>query len=54
MGGIFGLDLARLAEDPTRLDIDTALPPVRLRGRLERRQPDSYSGVLSATVPPRP
>ncbi|WP_329343836.1 hypothetical protein OG866_44470 [Streptomyces sp. NBC_00663] len=51
MGGIFGLDLARLAEDPTRLDIDTALPPVRLRGRLERRQPDSYSGVLSATVP---
>lgn len=51
MGGIFGLDLARLASDPTKLDIDIPLPPVRLRGRLERRQPDSYSGVLSAAVP---
>jgi hypothetical protein len=51
MGGVFGLDLARLAADPTKLDIDTSLPPVRLRGRLERRQPDSYSGVLSAAVP---
>ncbi|MET9735082.1 DUF6603 domain-containing protein [Streptomyces sp. NPDC006458] len=51
MGGIFGLDLAQLAADPTKLDVDTTLPPVRLRGRLERRQPDSYSGVLSAAVP---
>ncbi|MFJ8085628.1 DUF6603 domain-containing protein [Streptomyces sp. NPDC096205] len=51
MGGIFGLDLARLAVDPTKLEVDTTLPPVRLRGRLERRQPDSYSGVLSAAVP---
>jgi hypothetical protein len=51
MGGVFGLDLARLAADPTKLDIDTSLPPVRLRGRLERRQPDSYSGVLSAAMP---
>ncbi|MFK0124286.1 DUF6603 domain-containing protein [Streptomyces nigra] len=51
MGGFFGIDLGRLAGDPTKLDIDTSLPPVRLGGRLERRQQDSYSGVLSAAVP---
>ncbi|MET9730328.1 DUF6603 domain-containing protein [Streptomyces sp. NPDC006458] len=53
MGGIFGLDLERLADDqlPAKVEIDSPLPPVRLRGRLERQQFRSFSGVLSATVP---
>ncbi|GAB7109960.1 hypothetical protein JCM4814A_82750 [Streptomyces phaeofaciens JCM 4814] len=53
MGGIFGLDLERLADDrlPAVVEIDSPLPPVRLRGRLERQQFRSFSGVLSATVP---
>ena len=53
MGGIFGLDLERLADDrlPATVEIDSPLPPVQLRGRLERQQFRSFSGVLSATVP---
>ncbi|MER5450995.1 DUF6603 domain-containing protein [Streptomyces sp. NPDC002766] len=53
MAGIFGLDLERLADDqlPTTVDIDSPLPPVRLRGRLQRQQFRSFSGVLSAAMP---
>lgn len=53
MSGIFGLDLERLADDqlPTTVDIDSPLPPVRLRGRLQRQEFRSFSGVLSADLP---
>ncbi|WP_431047034.1 DUF6603 domain-containing protein [Streptomyces sp. P1-3] len=54
MGGIPGLDLERFAagQVPESVDIDAPLPPVRLRGKLNR-SPDfgSLSGVLSATLP---
>ncbi|MFG3268898.1 DUF6603 domain-containing protein [Streptomyces bobili] len=54
MGGIPGLDLEQLAagQVPESVDIDAPLPPVRLRGRLDR-SPDfsSLSGVLSAAMP---
>ncbi|MFE9604389.1 DUF6603 domain-containing protein [Streptomyces hokutonensis] len=53
MAGIVGLDLERPADDqlPTTVDIDSPLPPVRLRGRLQRQQFRSFSGVLSAAMP---
>ncbi len=53
MGGIPGLDLEKLADGnlPTTLKIDLPLPPVQLRGQLDRRGFTEFSGVLSAAMP---
>lgn len=54
MSAVPGLDLERFAagQIPERVDIDAPLPPVRLRGRLERSGDFSrLSGVLSASLP---
>lgn len=53
MGVLPGLDLERLADQnlPTSLQIDLPLPPVRLRGQLDRKGFTELSGVLSAAMP---
>ncbi|GAA1422798.1 hypothetical protein GCM10009601_24820 [Streptomyces thermospinosisporus] len=54
MSAIPGLDLERFAagQIPETVDVDAPLPPVRLRGRLERSSDSSrLSGVLSASLP---
>jgi hypothetical protein len=53
VSNILGLDFDDLAKNlPEKIEIDLPLPPVQLRGRLERRQGLSdWAGTLSATLP---
>ncbi|MFJ4096115.1 DUF6603 domain-containing protein [Kitasatospora sp. NPDC089913] len=53
MGVLPGLDLEKLADGvlPDTLKIDLPLPPVRLRGQLDRKGTKELSGVLSAAMP---